>query len=182
MVKRRRVGRRGPARRRRPPGSQRELDQRWLKSFYDSWGSPTPPPGRDVLKYAVRRNESRAKSQQRQERKEQTAASFRSAKAKRTRRLSGRVRGDGQAAVTATHYKRLQPKVDEQVRRAEGMARRGRATTLEPELARRIQGHRASGLTIRETAEAVGHPPSTVSHWIRSGRVESRGAVVWESD
>ena len=177
MVKRRRVGRRGPARRRRPPVSQRELDKRWLKSFYDSWGSPTPPPGRDVLKYAVRRNESRAKSQQRQERKEQTAASFRSAKAKRTRRLSGRVRGDGQAAITVKAYRRPAAKVPERTRGAEGHARRGAPSTLTRETAQQILELRAQGLTVSEIGKSTGNPASTISYWFRSGRATARAAA-----
>ena len=173
MVKRRRVGRRGPARRRRLPVSQRELDQRWLKSFYDSWGPPTPPTGRDVLKYAARRNEAHAKAEARTEKKAAVNTSFRRARVRRQARRRGRTRGEGQTAVL-----RQRSRPASRGRPQQGLATRGPATTLSPELAREVLKLRESGTTIAVIGKRVSRSPSTVAKWLRSGRAAARAETV----
>ena len=75
----------------------------------------------------------------------------------------------GMAGRTET-TRHAQPTIPGSERRRAGMASRGSATSLTPELAAHILKLRLQGQTYREIGEATGHPPSTIRHWIRSGR------------
>ena len=69
--------------------------------------------------------------------------------------------------------RRKQPVVAPEVRRQSGVAPRGSATTLGPELASTILELRAEGVSYRRIAAEVQHPESTIRHWIGSGRAEA---------
>ena len=71
----------------------------------------------------------------------------------------------------ATHRK--PPAVPPEERQQSGMASRGSATTLGPELASTILELRAEGVSYRRIAAEVQHPESTIRHWIGSGRAEA---------
>lgn len=77
----------------------------------------------------------------------------------------------GMAGQSIIH--RRQPVVSAEARQQSGIASRGSATTLTPELASTILTLRAQGLSYRRIAAEVQHPESTIRHWIGSGRAKA---------
>ena len=174
MVKRRRRQpfRRGPADRRLKPNprpkwyqpTQQQLDRRWLAQLESSWYSPVPPTGRKLMQLVARRNEGRVKAEQRQRRKE-------------TARRRRPVRADKAHGLVPTKIVRKAAKIPEKERGRRGLAPRGKASTLTPTVASTILEMRAAGHTIAAVAEELGHPPATISHWLRTGRAKAVAAV-----
>ena len=165
---------RGPRRRQRPPPNPADIERKRIRGIYARWGGVSPPRPAEVMKVIAKSNVSRLQSAQRQRQKESTAASFRARKARRLRRWQVGREDFGGRVVTPTAKSRPAAVIEGREREKLGWASKGPATTLTPETALEIAGLLES-VSIKEIAERTGHPPSTVRHWIKSGRVAALG-------
>ena len=64
-------------------------------------------------------------------------------------------------------------KIAPDLRKTQGMAKRGPAPLLTPELAGEILSHLEEGLSVAETARAVSQPDRRVRNWISRGRLQT---------
>ena len=164
--------------RRKPPlpraEAERRLRRRRVQDIFEGWGRPTPPTPREVQRIVAKSNASRTQSAHRQRRKQSTSDAFRRRKVQRReywRRRLGQAPEVGMGGSSAPITKQQPRLIPARERRASGMAPMGPRTTLTVETAQAVADCLEAGLSVRATAEKTGVPPSTVSHWDKSGRL-----------
>ena len=143
--------------RHRTPGDQSAATLRYLRS----------KAGREARKAARERATARRKSAKV---RRQAKWARRAWGARRAAGLSLLDAVSGTNIVTAPQEPR---KISPDLRKTQGMAKRGPAPLLTPELAGEILSHLEEGLSVAETARAVSQPDRRVRNWVSRGRLQT---------